>query len=127
MAAKRMTAREKKLRAQAKKRLQAEEIIPPDKPRLNRKKFIEEAKAEWNSRVSGDVAIWDGDFAEAMAIMLAHRESSSGRASLEAVGAAKVLKLAVRMSEFKEKVMAEGRKQYTTGEMYEYIKDILEA
>lgn len=127
MAAGKMTAREKKLRAQAKKRLQEEGILPPDKPRLNRKKFITEARAEWNSRIRGGCAIWDCDLTEAIVLMLAHREKSSGRASLEAVGVAKVLKLAVRMSEFKEKMRAEGRSGYKASEEYDYIKDILEA
>lgn len=46
MATKRLTNREKKERAAAKKRLQDKGVLPPDKPKLNRKKFIEEAKAE---------------------------------------------------------------------------------
>lgn len=45
-----MTNKEKRERAAAKKRLQEEGILPPDKPRLNRKKFIEEAEAEWAGR-----------------------------------------------------------------------------
>lgn len=38
---KRLTNKEKKLNAEAKKRLQEQGILPPDKPKLNRKKFIE--------------------------------------------------------------------------------------
>ena len=44
---KRLTQREKALRAQAKKRLQEEGCLPPDKPRLNRKKFAKDVRAEW--------------------------------------------------------------------------------
>ena len=40
---KRLTQREKAERAALKKKWQAEGLIPPDKPRLNRKKFAREA------------------------------------------------------------------------------------
>ena len=45
---KRLTQRERAERAAAKKRLQARGVLPPDKPRLNRKKFAQETWAEWN-------------------------------------------------------------------------------
>ncbi len=46
---KRMTRREKDMRAQAKKELQAEGVLPPDKPRLNRRKFAREVWAEYEA------------------------------------------------------------------------------
>ena len=46
---KRLTQREKAERAAAKKRLQARGVLPPDKPRLNRKKFAQETWAEWTA------------------------------------------------------------------------------
>ena len=49
----RMTNAEKKERAEIKKRLQEEGFLPPDKPRLDRKRFLEEAEKEWNSREPG--------------------------------------------------------------------------
>ena len=39
---KRMTQRQKDERAQVKKELQAKGVLPPDKPRLNRKTFAKE-------------------------------------------------------------------------------------
>ena len=44
---KRMTNREKDERKRFKKSLQEKGIIPPDKPRLNRKKFAKEVCDEW--------------------------------------------------------------------------------
>ena len=44
---KRMTNREKDERKRIKKNLQEKGIIPPDKPRLNRKKFAKEVCDEW--------------------------------------------------------------------------------
>ena len=96
---KRLTSREKRSNARIKKELQAEGVLPPDKPKLNRKKFIEEAMNEWNSR-DKDVFVWELYLAEAFSLMLGHVEKRSLRTSLEAVGAAKVLKLALRLREF---------------------------
>lgn len=45
---KRMTNKEKAERAAIKKKLQADGILPPDKPRLNRRKFIDDALGEFN-------------------------------------------------------------------------------
>lgn len=123
---KRLTSREKRSNARIKKELQAEGVLPPDKPKLNRKKFIEEAMNEWNSR-DKDVFVWELYLAEAFSLMLGHVEKRSLRTSLEAVGAAKVLKLALRLREFLKKLQGEGRDKYTAGEKYEFVKDIIDA
>lgn len=123
---KRLTSREKRSNARIKKELQAEGVLPPDKPKLNWKKFIEEAMNEWNSR-DKDVFVWELYLAEAFSLMLGHVEKRSLRTSLEAVGAAKVLKLALRLREFSKKLQGEGRDKYTAGEKYEFVKDIIDA
>lgn len=123
---KRLTSREKRSNAMIKKELQAEGVLPPDKPKLNRKKFIEEAMNEWNSR-DKDVFVWELYLAEAFSLMLGYVEKNSLRASLEAVGAAKVLKIALRLREFSKKLQGEGRDKYTAGEKYEFVKDIIDA
>lgn len=123
---KRLTSREKRSNARIKKELQAEGVLPPDKPKLNRKKFIEEAMNEWNSR-DKDVFVWELYLAEAFSLMLGHVEKRSLRTSLEAVGAAKVLKLALRLREFSKKLQGEGRDKYTAGEKNEFVKDIIDA
>ena len=97
MAGKKLTASEKRLRAMVKKQLQAEGTIPPDKPKLNRKKFIEEAKEEWTNR-KREVFTWELYLFEALCYVMAKKEKGSKASpSLEAVGAAKVLKIALRL------------------------------
>lgn len=125
MAKKRLTNRQKKLNAEAKKELQAKGVIPPDKPKLNRKKFIEEAKAEWNNR-DKECFVWDVYMMQAMSYMLGHMEKGM-RLSREAVGAAKVLKIAMRLREFSEGLKAKGEHEYKVVDQYNYIKDILDA
>lgn len=122
---KNLTAREKKQRAMFKRQMQEKGIFPPDKPKLNRKKFIEEARAEWNAR--SESYLWDHFLAEALAYMLCRKENRSCRISPEAVGAAKVIKLAVRLKQFSDELAERGEKEYTLSDQYEYIRDILEA
>ena len=121
---KRMTNKEKKAKAEAKKLLQAEGILPPDKPRLNRKKFIDEAKREWNEREPD--LLWEFYICEAIGWMLT-KHDQDGRISPEAVGVAKVLKTAIKLREFQEKQKKDGKTEYKLDDQYEYIKDSLEA
>lgn len=123
---KRLTQKEKELNARIKKEWQEKGIIPPDKPRLNRKKFIKEAMEEWNNRPSS-LYMWDIYLHKAFEIILAKTEGRNFQVSKEAVGAAKVLKLAIRIQQFHMKLKEESREEYTIGEMLEYIKDILDA
>ncbi len=122
---KRMTSAEKRLRTELKKELQEKGVLPPDKPKLNRKKYVEEARQEWNRR-GKDCLVWDVYLYKAISIMLGATDKQF-RVSLEAIGVAKCLKLAIRLKEFSDKLAAEGRNEYTLGEELEYIKDILNA
>lgn len=122
---KRMTQKQKTERARIRKELQEQGILPPDKPRLNRKKFIEEAKEEWNARDSSCLT-WDLYLYWAIAEMLSKRDKNL-HPSLEAVGVAKVLKLALRKREFMEKLRSEGKDKYKTGDLIDYVMDIYEA
>lgn len=122
---KRLTQKEKKQNAQIKKELQEKGIIPPDKPRLNRKKFVDGAMEEWNNRPQ--CYIWEIYLLEALSFIIGRTEGRSFRVSLEAVGAAKVLKLAIRIYQFHMKLKEEGRTEYKAVEELEYIRDILDA
>lgn len=122
---KRMTQKEKRERAQVKKMLQEKGVIPPDKPKLNRKKFIEEAKKEWDNKPG--FYIWDFYLIKAVSYILTKTEGRNSAVSKEAVGAAKILKLALRLQKFHEKLKKEGKTEYKLLEEYDYIKDILDA
>lgn len=124
---KRLTNREKRINAEVKKEMQSKGMIPPDKPRLNRKKFIEEAEAAWNGR-DRECLVWDAYLMQAFGYMLGHREYRKGWGiSLEAVGAAKVLKAALRLREFHKELKERGEHEYKVVDQYNYIKDILDA
>lgn len=119
-----MTVAEKKRKARIKKELQEKGILPPDKKRLNRKKFCEETIEEWEHRNSGYA---DHLFImRAMSVMLYHTDNKHKR-SLEAVGTAKVLKIALALKAYHEELKAEGKSEYSVVDEYEVIKDILNA
>ncbi len=124
MARKRLSNREKKYNAEFKKQLQKEGVLPPDKPKLNRQKFIDEVKAEWNGRDKECLA-WDIYMMQAMSYMIGHTEKDL-RLSREAVGAAKVLKIAMKLREFSEELKAKGETEYKVIDQYNYIKDIMD-
>lgn len=121
-----MTKKERVERARMKKQLQAEGILPPDKKKLNRKKFVEEARCEWNNR-DKECYAWEIYLMEAISIMIGDVEQRTLRVSSQAVGAAKCLKLAVRLKEFHEMIRGRGDTTYKIKEQYDYIRDIIEA
>lgn len=112
---KQLTQREKALRASAKKEMQDKGVLPPDKPRLNRRKFAAEVWAEFADF---------GDIPDMLYLLKAigcmvgpdMREVSS-----EAVGVLKTLKIAMETKKFTERLRAEGREQYTVGEYLDTV------
>ena len=112
---KRLTQREKAERAKMKKELQAEGVLPPDKPRLNRKKFARETWAEFFER--------DPILAEVR--LLRAVEFVAGpevpKITPEQIGVFKTLKIAIELDKFLRRLEAEGRKQYTIGELFDEV------
>ena len=49
---KRLTNKEKAIKSKAKKELQKQGLLPPDKPRLNRKKFAKEAAEQFDKEIN---------------------------------------------------------------------------
>lgn len=120
-AKKKMTQREKAERARIKKELQKEGLLPPDKPRLNRKKFAAEVWEDWLS--FGTFKDWMY-LSRAISCMVG---PDMTEVTPEQVGVLKVMKLAMEMKKFEERLQVEGREKYTIGEIYEAaIKPVLE-
>ena len=106
---KRMTQREKADRARMKKRLQEEGILPPDKPRLNRRAFAAEVIPEFEAMDIYEAAIYLRKAIDCTVSPTMHRVTS------EDVGVLKLLKLAVETKKFMETLREEGRSEYTIG------------
>lgn len=95
---KRMTQREKDERAAIKKRLQEDGVLPPDKPRLNRKKFVTDTLNEWNAEMTRyEDYLYLRD---AIGCLIGPDLPSI---SLEQVGVAKVMKIAIELKRYGQK------------------------
>lgn len=114
MAKKKMTQREKAERARIKKKLQEEGLLPPDKPRLNRKKFAAEVWDEWRQfNFLDDIYLW-----RAINCMIG---PDMKEVTAEEVGVLKVLKIAIETKKFSERLKEEGREEYTLGEFIDTV------
>lgn len=115
---KRLTQRERAERAAAKKRLQARGVLPPDKPRLNRKKFAQETWAEWTALLA------ENRLGAAMALCRAGSFTTAPElleVTPEQVGILKAMKIAVEYEKFLQKLEAEDRSDYSIGELADEV------
>ena len=118
---KRMTQRERDARAAAKKRLQAEGILPPDKPRLNRKKFAAEVWAEYELENPASFDIW---LYKAIGMMVG---PDMREVTAEEVGVLKLIKLAIETRKFHKRLEDEGRATYKFQEYFDTVyKPVME-
>lgn len=116
--AKRMTAKEKKLRAECRERLRADGIIPPKKQPVNRKKFINQVLADKDA-VDDLYMLYTLEVPNAIACLLAGHDITG--ATPEMMGAAKVLRLAIDSHNFKKAKLEAGETSYTYGEYFEKV------
>ena len=115
---KRLTQREKAERAAAKKRLQARGVLPPDKPRLTRKKCAQETWAEWTALLA------ENRLRAAMALCRAVSFTTAPElleVTPEQVGILKAMKIAVEYEKFLQKLEAEDRSDYSIGELADEV------
>lgn len=116
-AKKRMTRKEIELRAQCKKDLQARGVIPPDKPRLNRKKFAREVIAEYKEVMDGV----DGLFYLQRVVWCAVH-TNMVQITPEKVGVLKLLKTAVETKRYMDELAKKGEAQY---DVKDYIEKVI--
>lgn len=112
---KKLTQREKALRAQVRKELRDEGVMPPVKARLNRKKFLQEVLADWNGK---DEPLY-GYLIAAISWML---PAEWEQVTPEQVGVLKVLKLAMEQNKY-EKALPEGVTKY---DARDFFKEVVE-
>lgn len=115
MKKKKLTKAQIEMNARAKKELQAEGLLPPDKPRLNRKKFAEETISEFEAMDGFQAACRLREAASAMVC------ADSAHITPEQVGVLKCMKLAVEMEKFDKQLAQEGRHQYTLEEFFNQV------
>lgn len=114
--AKRMTRREIEERRKIKKELQKKGIIPPDKPKLNRKKFAQEVCKEWENFYLYDYGKLEVFI---MAMSMLTNKGEFRNISKEELGILKLKKCAMKLYDEIEK-----NKNMTVKEMFEVIDQI---
>jgi len=113
---KRLTQKEIKARAEAKKSLQERGVIPPDKPRLNRRKFAKEVLTEFEETMGGyECHLY---LLTAIGCMVA---KDMREVTPEEVGVLKLLKIAIETKKFEEFLRDNGITQYPVGEYVEEV------
>lgn len=115
---KRLTQREKAERAALKKKFQEEGLIPPDKPRLNRKKFARETWEAFDAFYKAEPIRAELSLLKAIGFMVG---PDMKEVTPEEVGVLKLLKLAVEYNAFLKKLEEEGREKYTYGELIDEV------
>lgn len=119
---KRMTAREKAERARIRKELRERGLLPQPKKPLNRKKLSDEAREIIDSAPDFDFYIY---LTLALELMIGHRDRGM-HLTLEAVGAAKAVKIAKRWTDLCKADSSENKPQ-TIAEMVDAVEDIVNA
>jgi hypothetical protein len=111
---KKMTNKEKQHAKEFREELREKGILPPVKPKLNRKKFAKEVREEWQEH--GDIFYLH----KAFGCMIPSGEFETN-ISPEQIGALKVLKIAIEYKKFEEDLKAKGETTYSVGELYEKV------
>lgn len=115
---KRLTQREKDERAAIRKELKQAGILPPDKPRLDRKKFARETWAEFEAMYQAGAYTTYLILIKVLGFMVG---PDMVKVTSEEVGVLKLLKMAVEYDKFLKQLDAEGRDKYTLGELAEKV------
>ena len=115
---KRLTQREKAERAVIRNKLREDGLLPPIKPRLNRKKFAREAWEAFDAFYRAEPIRAELSLLKAIGFMVGPEMKE---VSSEEVGVLKLLKLAVEYNAFLEKLETEGRTTYTYGELIDEV------
>lgn len=115
---KRMTQREKNERAAVRKQLREEGLLPPPKPRLDRKKFAAEVIAEYKACNWVEISLYLHD---AIFCMVG---DEIDKVTPEQVGVLKTIKIALEMKRFYAQLKAEGRDTYKRQELIDVVYPI---
>ena len=109
---KKLTNKEKQFNKEVREELREKGILPPVKPRLNRKKFAQEVWEEWRR---------DGaEFYLTKALICMSPGGATGsNITPEEIGALKVMKVAMEIKKFEDDQRAKGQSQYSIVDLYD--------
>ena len=111
---KKMTNKEKQHAKEFREEMREIGILPPVKPKLNRRKFANEVLEEWKKH--GDIFY----LSRALGCIV---PNSGGKTKItpEQIGALKVMKLAMEYKKFEKEVETRGEPSYNAMEFYKTV------
>ena len=117
---KKLTNKEKQFNKERRTEWRDKGILPPIKPKLNRRKFAKEVVAEFRESC--------GSFDDLAYIHSAIRwmtpsvgKSSKIKVTAEEVGVLKMLKIAIEIKKFEQGIKADGGREYSYMDLYEKV------
>lgn len=121
---KRLTQQEKRERAMVKRELQEAGILPPDKPRLNRKRFKAEVQAAWDSEMN--LASLSDALLLSRAITWMLADVPSQPVTPEQIGLLKAMKIALELKRMYQRADGDGPGRFTMKDEYDHIKPVMD-
>lgn len=115
---KRLTNKEKQMNKEIKQELIDKGIIPPPKPKFNRKKFAQEVVTEYEDFSLYDNLIY---IFSAISFMIPSTQYDLKKISPEQIGVLKMLKLAMEFRKFEEDVKERGDTTYKYTELFDKV------
>ena len=112
---KRLTQRQRDERARIKRKPRADGLLPPDKPRLNRKQFAAEVWAEFAGMDAFTASLY---LHKAVGCMVG---PDMKQVTPEEVGVLKLMKIAVETKKFMDRLKEEDRERYTVREYIDAV------
>lgn len=113
---KKMTNKEKQYMKEFRAEMREKGVLPPVKPKLNRKKFAKEVIEEWQDH--GDIFYLPRAFG---CLLPSVEFITKTTITPEQIGALKVLKIAMEYKKFEEELKASGVTKYSVGELYDKV------
>ncbi|GAB6173301.1 hypothetical protein JCM15765_27790 [Paradesulfitobacterium aromaticivorans] len=115
---KKLTNTQKKVRKQIREELREDGILPPVKPKLNRRKFAEEVIAEFEGTFG---AYTDIQYLYRAISCMKPPAGTKKKISPEEIGVLKLLKIAMELKKFFEEKIRNGEAKYNVVDLYEKV------
>ncbi|GMQ61172.1 addiction module toxin RelE [Vallitalea maricola] len=115
---KRMTIKEKEANKRFRAEMRAKGVLPPVKPRLNRRKFANEVNKEFEDFSVYENALY---ITEAIVFMTPSNTGIKKDIDLQEIGVLKMMKIAMEIKKYKENLIKQGETKYNPMDLFEEV------
>ncbi|WP_113671224.1 hypothetical protein [Vallitalea guaymasensis] len=115
---KRMTIKEKEANKRFRAEMREEGVLPPVKPRLNRRKFANEVNKEFEDFSVYENALY---ITEAIVFMTPSNTGIKKDIDLQEIGVLKMMKIAMEIKKYEENLIKQGETKYNPMDLFEEV------